>query len=151
MVFGTMGVSINYLAVGAAVVASFVIGMLWHGPLFGKIWMKEMKVPADSKPETVQMIKSLALSILGSFLIAYVLAHNSAVWHFMAEKTFPTPANPAAMGFSAGFFTWLGFFVPVFLNNVAFENRTWKLFAINAGYQFVNLQAIAMILSYWRA
>lgn len=145
-----MGVSINYLAVGAAVVASFVVGMLWHGPIFGKMWMKEMNIPADARPTTGAMLKSLSFSVVGSFLIAYVLAHNSAVWYFMAEKTFPVPAHPAAMGFYSGFFTWLGFFVPVFLNNVAFENRTWRLFAINAGYQFVNLQAIAMIISYWR-
>ncbi|WP_033111281.1 DUF1761 domain-containing protein, partial [Leptospira interrogans] len=44
----------------------------------------------------------------------------------------------------------LGFYVPLLLNSVAFENKSWKLFAINAGYNLISLQVVAMILSYWR-
>ncbi|EKR02073.1 PF08570 domain protein [Leptospira borgpetersenii str. Noumea 25] len=36
------------------------------------------------------------------------------------------------------------------INTVAFEGRSWKLFFINAGYNLISLQVIAMILSYWR-
>nr|MDQ2970707.1 DUF1761 domain-containing protein [Acidobacteriota bacterium] len=43
-----------------------------------------------------------------------------------------------------------GFQVPVLLNAVAFERKSWKLFFINAAYLFVSLQIIAMILSHWR-
>ena len=33
--------TINHLAVIAAAIASFVLGGLWFGPLFGSAWMKE--------------------------------------------------------------------------------------------------------------
>ncbi len=40
--------------------------------------------------------------------------------------------------------------MPVLLGGVARENKSWKLFDINAAYYFVALQAVAMILAFWR-
>jgi hypothetical protein len=34
-----------------------------------------------------------------------------------------------------------GFYVPVLLSGVAWENKSWKLFGINAGYYFTALLA----------
>lgn len=45
---------------------------------------------------------------------------------------------------------YIGFIVPMLLNSVAFEGKSWTVFAINAAYQFVSLQIIGMILAYWR-
>ena len=68
-------IHINYLAVAAAVVASFLFGWLWYGPLFGKKWASLMKMPADSKPDPKVMLRGMGLTLLGTLLIAYVLAH----------------------------------------------------------------------------
>ena len=141
---------INYLAIVAGVVANMVIGFVWYGPLFGKKWAAEVGLPADFKPSGSAMGKSMGMMLVGAILVAYCLAMNSAAWHFLAEKTMPQPANPLMMGFSAGFYTWIGFFVPVYLNSVAFEGKSWTLFGINTGYYFVNLQVLGMILAYWR-
>jgi len=40
--------------------------------------------------------------------------------------------------------------VPLLLGGVSWENRSWKLFCINAAYYFVMLQMVAMILAFWR-
>ena len=45
---------------------------------------------------------------------------------------------------------WLGFAVPMLLSGVAWEQRSWKLFGINAGYQLAALLTAAMILAHWR-
>jgi len=45
---------------------------------------------------------------------------------------------------------WLGYAVPLLLNQVAFESRNWILFGVSAGYYFVVLQAMGMILAFWR-
>ncbi len=34
-------VSINYLAVILCGIISMVIGAIWYGPVFGKLWMKQ--------------------------------------------------------------------------------------------------------------
>jgi hypothetical protein len=138
---------IHYLAIVAAAVASFVIGGLWYGPLFGKAWKKAQGIPEGARP--TGMGKALALNFVGIVLMAYVMAHSVAVWHASAWGLGPDKP-PYVYGFFGGFFNWLGFIVPMLLNSVAFEGKSWTVFGINAAYQFVSLQAIGMILSYWR-
>jgi hypothetical protein len=143
------GIHINYAAIAAAVVASFVFGWLWYGPLFGKTWARLMGMRMDAKPDSKFVLRGMALMILGTFLTAYVLAHSTNVWR-PSVWALGADAPPYVYGFFSGFFTWLGFYVPMLLGSVAWEGKTWKLFGLNAAYHFLNLQLIAMILAYWR-
>ena len=140
---------ISYLAIFAAVVASFVFSWLWHGPLFGRKWAALMRMPADFRPERKALLRSLALQLLGTFLMAYVLAHSGEVWR---ASVWGTGADEPfyVYGFFNAFFTWIGFFVPMLLASVAWEGRPWALFGLNAAYHFINLQIMAMILAFWR-
>ncbi|MDV6235770.1 DUF1761 domain-containing protein [Leptospira ellisii] len=139
----------NYLAILVGVVANFVIGFIWYGPLFGKTWAKEVGHKEDSQPDSKKMLVSMGLMVIGSFLTAYVLTYTTNIWR--ASVWHVGEDRPAwVYGFFSGFYTWIGFYVPLLLNTVAFESRTWKLFGINAAYNFVSLQVVAMILSYWR-
>ena len=142
-------IHLNWLAVLVSVVASFAIGSLWYGPLFGKIWANAMGFGDAMKPTGAEIAKGSLLNLLGTFLMAYVLAHDVAVWR---PSTWKAGEDSAAhlYGFFAGFFVWLGFIVPVLLNGVAFERKSWKVFGIGAGFQFLSLQAMGMILSFWR-
>jgi hypothetical protein len=142
-------IHLNWIAIAVSVVVSFAVGGLWYGPLFGAAWRKEMGVPADAKPMGGAMGKSLGINIVGTFLTAFVLAHEVAVWRPSVWHAGADSA-PAVYGFFAGFFTWLGFAVPVLLNGVSFEGKSGKLFAINAAFLFVSFEIIAMILSFWR-
>src|SRR5262249_54157626 len=138
---------INYLAIAASAVASFVIGGLWYGPLFGKAWKKAQGIPEDAKP--TGMGKALGLNFAGIFLMAYVMAHSVAVWHASAWGIGAGKA-PYVYGLFGGLFNWVGCIVPMVRNSVAFEGKNWKVFGINAAYQLISLQAIGMILAYWR-
>jgi hypothetical protein len=142
-------IQLNWLAILAAVVASFAIGGIWYGPLFGKTWMREMGMPADAKPTGAEMGKAFSINLAGIFLMAFVLAHDVLGWRPSAWNAGPD-GPPAIYGFFAAFFTWLGFVIPILLNGVAFESRSWKFFGIHAGYQFLSMQAMGMILTFWR-
>ena len=139
----------HWPAVLASVVASFVLGGLWYGPLFGNAWAKAMGFDRSQKCPGSEMLRAFGLNIVGTFLMAFVLAHDVAVWR---PSTWGVGADqaPQVYGFFAGFFVWLGFIVPIQLNEVAFSKRSWKVFGIHAGYQFLSLQAMAMILAFWR-
>jgi len=142
-------IEINYLAILGAILANIVIGFLWYGPVFGKLWMKEMGFNPDMKPGTRAMIQSMILMIIGAFFTAYVISHSSAVWRPSVWSA--GEDSPAwSYGFYAALFTWVGFYIPVLFNSVSWEQRTWKLFSINAAYHFINLQIVAFIVSYWR-
>ncbi len=140
---------IHGAAVVAATAAGFFFGWLWYGPLFGKTWAKLAGV-GDPKPTTKQLARGMALSALGAFLTAYVLAHSVEVWR-------PTSWNAAwadqpawTYGFFGGFCTWLGFYVPPLLASVAWEGKSWKLYFLNAAYAFLSLQIVGAILAHWR-
>ena len=142
-------IHLNWIAIIVSVIASFVVGGLWYGPLFGNAWKKEMGVPPDAKPAGGEMGKALTINVIGTFLTAYVMAHEVSVWR---PSTWHAGADspPAVYGFFGGFFTWLGFAVPVLLNGVSFEKKSWKFFGINAAFLFLSFQIIGMILSFWR-
>ena len=142
-------IHINYLAILAAMVAYIVLGFLWYGPIFGNAWKNEMRFPDNFKPQPQAMARAIILMIVGCFLTTYVLAHSVQVWRPSVWKVGPDASN-ATYGFFAGFFTWIGFYVPVLFGSVSWENKSWKLFWINAGYYFVALQLTGMILAYWR-
>jgi hypothetical protein len=55
--------------------------------------------------------------------------------------------STASIILSSAIFTWLGFFVPVDLNTVAWENKSWKFFAINTFYHLGSLLIAATILT----
>lgn len=140
-------IHIHILAIIVAVVANFVLGFLWYTPLFGKIWAKEMGFNRDTeKPQTAVMVRGMLFMLIGNFLMAWVFAHNIAVWNPVTWGLPPSEMSPAANAWMAAIFTWLGFFVPSDLNTVAWERKSWKLFFINTGYHLAALLLVAFIL-----
>ena len=126
----------SYLALGVSVVASFIFGFLWYGPLFGKTWAGlmgfKMEDCKDKKPETA----ALLLTLLGTALTTFVLAYIANTWKPYCN-------------FGAAFLIWLGFYVPLLFGSVAWEGKPWKLFLINAGYSLVSLLVMGSILASW--
>jgi hypothetical protein len=144
-------IHLNWLAILVAVVASMVIGFLWFGPLFGKIWAKEMKFAPDYRPDSKVMIKATVLQLVGAFLTVYVLAHSEEIWRPFSTWGLGTTDGPSALyGVMCAFFTFIGFYVPQLLAGVAWENKSWKLFSINAAGNFVTLLVQGLILATWR-
>ncbi|MDN5204322.1 DUF1761 domain-containing protein [Fulvivirgaceae bacterium BMA10] len=141
-------IQINYLAVIIAVVANFILGFIWYTPLFGRIWAKEMGFDPDEKPPGSVMARGMIFMVIGNFFLAYVFAHNIAVWDPETWGLGPSEMSNIANIASAAFFTWLGFFLPVDLGAVAWEKKSWKLFGINTSYHFLSLVVVAAILIY---
>ena len=143
-------IQLNMIAILIAVVANFVFGALWYMPLFGKAWAREMKIDMNGpKPPQSEMIKGMVIMVIGNFLMAYVFAHNIAVWNPVTWGQPPsTMHSPMGMAIAAAFFTWLGFFLPQDLSKVAWEKNSWKLFFINTSHHFLSLLIAAFIIVY---
>ncbi len=144
------GITINYLAVVVAALASFVIGGLWYSPLLlGKPWSKLMGFGHKTKQEMDEMRKkaapAYAASLVGSLLMAYVLAHFIAYMRMLdlgGNANFLTGALTA-------FWIWLGFIAPVMFTAVLFASKSVKLWLIDTGYQLVSMLAMGAILAAW--
>jgi len=139
-------IHINMVAILHFFSPNFVLGFIWYTPLFGKVWGKEMGFNMDQKPPTSVFVRGLIFMIIGNFFMAFVFAHNIAAWDPTTWGLPPSPMSRMSTVMSASVFTWLGFYVPVDLNTVAWEGRSWKLFFINTGYHFVSVLLAAFIL-----
>jgi hypothetical protein len=135
---------LNYTAILVATVANFFLSFLWYAPLFGKAWAKEHGFDITVKPAGSVMAKGLIITFIGNLFLAFVFAHNIGAWTFVPGMDV-MPASGRIL--NAAIFTWLGFYVPVDLNTIAWERKSWKLFFINTGYHLVMLLVAATILT----
>lgn len=143
-------IHLNYLAISIAVVANFIFGFIWYTPLFGKAWARELgiKLEEGQKPPAGALIKGMLMNLIGNFFLAFVLYHNIAVWN---PVTWAQPSDGGAAwayALTASGFTWLGFYLPVDLNTVAWEGKSWKFFFINTTYHLLSLILVAMIVTH---
>ena len=136
-------IHINLVAVLVATIANFFVGYIWYTPLFGKTWARENGFDMSVKPAGGVIAKGMIINVIGNFFLAYVFAHNNMAWSFVPGMA---DMSMFVQLFNAVFFTWLGFYLPVDLNTVAWEQKSWKLFAINTGYHFVMLLVAGAIL-----
>ena len=138
-------VPINYLAVLASTVIMMALGFLWYGPIFGKQWMVLMGFTTESieAAKAKGMTKSFALMALGALFMSFVLAHS-----LIFASAYLNISGIGA-GLQAGFWSWLGFIVPVSLGSVLWDGKPWKLWFINAGYYLVGLLLIGTLLALW--
>ena len=143
-------ISINHLAVIVCAIAAMPVGFLWYGPLFGKAWARHVGLEDMEKPGGGAMAKSMVLYALGSLMIAFVLAHSILVWQ---PATWGVGENDAmhVYALNGALWTWIGFFIPLQIARVAWEQKGWGLVAINGGFDLVRLLMFGFILAYWPA
>lgn len=142
-------IHINYLAILACVVVAMPVGFLWFGPVFGKSWARHMGFENMEPPGGGAMGKSMAIYLLGSLLIAFVLAHSIEVWRASTWGAGEDQAN-WVYALNGAVWTWLGFFLPLQIGRVAWEFKRWGLVAINASFDLTRLLLFSFILAYWR-
>jgi hypothetical protein len=135
--------AIHPLAMLAALVAAFVFGFLWYGPLLGKTWGGYMKMDMTKKPDGKFMAKALGLQVLGLLFTVLVCTY----WLQVLKMQAGTMGSPAGYAFLTGASAWLGFKVPLQLGKITWEGRPWQIFVINSTYDFLHLQLIAHILA----
>lgn len=136
-------VPINFLAIILAGISNMAVGFVWYSEaLFGKQWMKLTGLTKEKLEKGQKdMPKIMITSFIAALIMAYCLKH-SAVYGGAYNGT-----TGASLGLMTGFFTWLGFMMPVQLTNVLFERQPFKLFLIHTGYQLVAILLMGVILT----
>lgn len=124
---------INWIAVIAAAVSSFVLGGVWYSTLFAKVWQGAAGL-SDAQ------IKggNPALIFGGSFVLALIAATTFAI--------FLGPEIDAATGALYGLTAGLCWVAASFGMNYLFERKSLVLFLINGGYHTLQFTLIGAIL-----
>jgi len=133
-------VSINYFAVILCGIISLVIGGIWYGPVFSKLWMKQYNFTEEDLKKDFNPVRTFGLTVIGHILMALVLAYMISL----------TNANSIQDGIRISLSCWLGFIATsMFVNNL-FARKSITLFFIDSGYQLVNMLVFGIILISWR-
>jgi hypothetical protein len=129
---------VNYLAVLVAAAASFIVGGLWYSSLlFVKPWMAENRMSVDAwkaAPPSMARLYGTAFftALLAAFLMAVLLV---TVNH-----------HGLLSGLKRGFAAGLCWVATAFGSSYAFERKSLRHWAINAGYFVVQFTVMGAIL-----
>ncbi len=131
-------VSVNVLAVLGCAVAAMVIGFVWYGPLFGRIWARESGKSEKEMQNAMKKAggKTYGIMFVTALIMAYVLRHMLVY----------SQSTTVMDGMTGAFWTWLGFVATIQTGGVLWEGKSWTWYLINAGYWLVTLGAMGAIL-----
>ena len=126
-------IAVNYAAVIAATIVSFIIGMIWYGPLFGKSWAKMSGVDTKQK-------KGMAPKMVAMFITVLVMNY------VLAAVLKMTGATMISEGLMGAFWLWLGFIATVMVGTVLWEGKPVKLYMIKVLHYLVVLLVASVII-----
>lgn len=131
-------IALNHLAILTSTVLAFVLGGLWYGPLFGKIWMRESGVTPEAQASG-NPAKIYGLAFLWTAVMAYNLAF------FIGS-----PSISAGTATLYGFATGAGWIAMAVFVIGLFERRSMLLMLVNGGYMTAALTMMGAIIGAWR-
>lgn len=132
----------NYLAIGVAALAAWVLGALWYSPLlFGKAWQSELGfTEEDMKGANMPLI--FGLSLVCMMVMCYGV-NIVLMLHKPEELTF-------VHGMFHGAMFGLMFSLMTMGINYLYQRRSVKLFLIDGTYQVALLALAGGIMAVWQ-
>ena len=129
MIFG-----IEPWAVLLAALSSFVLGCLWYGFLFQKVWCRETGTDPERPPPLLRTFGgAFPLSLVAVYLFARYLG--------------PTPNLSVAV--LTGLMVGLCWVTASFGMNYLFAQRSLKLFLLDGGYHALQFALYGLVLGSW--
>ena len=126
---------INYLAVGVAAIAGFLLGWGWYSA-FGNLWMaglgKSKEDCKDKKPSPLPFIIVAIACLVMAYMLAGLMGH-------LANVT-------VRGGLISALFVWIGFVLTTVASNHAFEGIKPIVTAIDAGHWLAVLLLMGAII-----
>lgn len=137
--------TLNYPAIVVAALAAFFIGFMWHGPVFGKQWMKLMAItPEEMEKGQKEMQGNMWKYLLAAFIQQLIIATVTSIFATALGVHDPIAAIVLAV------WLWLGYIAAVLLNGVLWEKRSVPLYLFNITYHLVSVIVITLIVGLWR-
>ena len=132
-----------------------LVGAIWYGPLFGKLWMKEAGITEESmKGANMAMIFGTSL-VLGVFLavgLTPLVVHQMGVFSVLQSPEAAVSGSPTQLFFKDfmskygtnfrtfkhgafhGTLSGVLLFLPILGTNALYERKSWKYIFLNVGF-----------------
>jgi hypothetical protein len=120
-----------------------IVGSIWYGPLFGKMYMTAVGMDQWSAEKKADMKKKMGWSYFGQFIASLVMFY--VLGTFIAFSA-PIPNVSYAMGIS--FFMWIGFVVPMAFGVTLWGGKS-TTFWLTIGNMLITLLVAGAIFGAW--
>lgn len=136
-------VQVNFWAILASAIVSMVIGSIWYGPLFGKMFREAMGMNQWSPEKQAAMKKTMGMSYALQFIASLVM--------FFILSMFITKLGQWSMvgGLVVAFWSWLGFVVPIKLADALWGGKM-VMFWLSISNMLLTLLVAGAIIGAWR-
>lgn len=123
---------------GLGVVAAFLFGWLWYSPvLFAKTWQRETGITEEDMKNS-NMAKTMGLSFLAFLVMGFGVVGLVSETHAAHEWN-------KLHGLLHGIILGLIFIAPSMGINYLYQQKSLKLWLIDAGYQVLGLGIIGLV------
>ena len=130
-------VGINWAAVVVATIAAFAIGGFWYSKsLFGSTWLQEVGLTEEAVNNT-----NMPRTFGGTFVLQFLAVTALAVL-IGADSTWQN-------GLYAGLLVGVFWVATAYGITYLFEQRSLRLFLINAGYNVILFAIVGTIIGAW--
>lgn len=128
----------HLISILLAILATYAVGFLWHGPLFGKVWMKlnNLKQPKKGEMKFSMMLPGLGANFVAVFVQAAVLGRT---FELVAIRSLTDALLIATI-------LWLPFTALTIANSHAWLGKPFKLTVLDAAHYLVAIWAVAAVL-----
>lgn len=134
---------VNWLAVLVAGFAMFMIGGIWYGAIFGKLWQRlhgysdeQVKAMQKSRPPHIFFSTMLVAYVVGAFAMAFLVVNLGL--------------HSAFDGAVLGAFLWLFATTAIGLTDHITRTRPIAAYMLDSSYQLIAFIAAGAILGAWR-
>lgn len=134
---------VNWMAVGAAGVAMFLLGGVWFQALFGKAWQAQCGYGGEKLDEMRKQTPPPVF--LGVMLACYLVMSVVTAMLVVAMDV-----RGAGAGAKLAGLLWVGPTAAALLTNHIASDRRLGAFAIEAGFLLVAMPVMGVILGTWR-
>lgn len=130
----------NYMAILVAAVANFLLEAGWYS-YFQKPWLEGIGRSRDwLMNQGVNPALQYGVALVAGAVVAAAISSFTQI----------TGAQTAIRGIKVGAWLWLGFVLPIWATEYAFEVRTYALFAINTGFWLLGMIVMGAITGAWK-
>lgn len=132
-------IPLNYWGVFGAAVVYFIIGCAWYAPFaFGK--KREEHQDLGENQEKDKKCCCKVGSYLGEFIISFVIAYVLSLFLQISQ------AEEIIEGIGVAIWVWIGFIATTHFSSVLWVRKTLSHFFVHAGFMFLGLVAMAVVI-----
>lgn len=142
------GFDINWLALIVAAVVPLAIGSIYYGPLFGKVWQKEVGI-TDDELKAGNYAKIFGLSLVFAFFIAITLWMQVMMGGAPGEEHGANPYLTFKHGALHGSMIGILLILPIIGTIALYERKSLRYVLITVGYWTISMAIMGGIINAW--